>query len=82
MQKIVLFIEPNYNAFSTPLTIGNLLMNRFAIDEDAGSEILKIFELEKPLFDPCSIYIIREEKRKQKETDFIIRMHCCVGFSV
>ena len=82
MQKVVLFIEPNYNAFSTPLTIGNLSMNRFAVDEDAGSEILKILELEKPLFDPCNIYITREEQRKQKEMDLIIRMYCCVGFSV
>ena len=50
MTKIVLFIEPNADAFFTPLKIGNLFMNRFAIDEDAASEILKIFELEKTSF--------------------------------
>ena len=33
-QKIVLFIEPSVWA-STPSKIGNLFMNRFAIDEDA-----------------------------------------------
>ena len=47
MQKIVLFIEPTDDAWSTPLKSGNLFMNRFAVDEDAASEVLKIFELEK-----------------------------------
>ena len=31
MQKIVLFIEPNDDAFLTPAKIGHLFMNRFAI---------------------------------------------------
>ena len=46
-QKIVLFIEPFDDACLTPLKIGNLFMNRFAVEEDAASEILKILELEK-----------------------------------
>ena len=45
MHKIVLFIEPSEDACLTPLKIGNLFMNRIAVDEDAGHEILKIFEL-------------------------------------
>ena len=45
MQKIVLFIEPSEDAWLTPVKIGNLFMNRFAIDEDVSSEILGIFEL-------------------------------------
>ena len=45
MQKIVIFIEPTDKAFEKPVKIGNLFMNRFAIDEDASTEILKIFEL-------------------------------------
>ena len=47
MQKTVLFIEPSEHAFFTSLNIGNLFMNRFAVDEDAAPEILKIFELDK-----------------------------------
>ena len=47
MQKIVLFIKPDERAYETPLKIGNLFMNRFAVDEDAAFEILKIFELGK-----------------------------------
>ena len=47
MHGIVLFIEPNDDAFNIPSKIGHLFMNRFAIDEDAGFEILSVLELEK-----------------------------------
>ena len=50
MQKIVLFIEPAAVAWKTPSKIGNLFMNRFAIDEDAKHEILKIYQLDYRLF--------------------------------
>ena len=50
-QKIVLFIEPADKAWSKPSKIGNLFMNRFAIDEDAKNEILKIYQLEYQPFD-------------------------------
>ena len=46
MQKIVLFIEPQWRKCDTPMKIGNLFMNRFAIEEGPNFEILKIFELE------------------------------------
>ena len=49
MQKIVLFIEPAVKAWRRPSQIGNLFMNRFAIDEDAKHEILKIYHLENNL---------------------------------
>ena len=45
-QKIVLFIEPAYHTYEKPSKIGNLFMNRFAIDEDAKNEILKIYHPE------------------------------------
>ena len=47
MQKVILFIEPIDEEYLTPVKIGNIFMNRFAIDEDASSEILNIFELAK-----------------------------------
>ena len=50
MQKIVLFIEPNDDAWLTPSKIGHLFMNRFAIDEDASFEFVKVLELEKTSF--------------------------------
>ena len=51
MQKIVLFIESAAAACSTPSKIGNLFTNRFAIEEDAKHEILKIYQLENRLSD-------------------------------
>ena len=66
MQKIVLFIEPSEESWQTPLKIGNLFMNRFAIDEDAASEILKIFELEKDPDWKSSL------AKQQKGTDLIV----------
>ena len=51
-QNIVLFIEPAGSAHHKPSEIGNLLMNRFAIDEDAKNEISKIYQLECPKH-PC-----------------------------
>ena len=47
MQGVVLFIESGHlrPGWSRPSKIGNLFMNRFAIEEDQGHEILKIFEL-------------------------------------
>ena len=78
MQKIVLFIEPSGHAFETPLKIGNLFMNRFAVDEDGASEILKIFELDKTSFKMAypdnSEYGNFEEERKQKGMDLIIKI--------
>ena len=78
MQKIVLFIEPNDDAWQTPLKIGNLFMNRFAVDEDTASEILKIFELGKTsdkMSNPeNSEYENFEEERKQKGMVLIIKI--------
>ena len=45
-RKIVLFIEPAYHTYKKPSKIGNLFMNRFAINEDAKNEILKMYQLE------------------------------------
>ena len=51
MQKIVLFIEPQKFKSTTPLKIGNLFTNRFAIDEDGCHETLKIYHLENTIWD-------------------------------
>ena len=50
-QKVVLFVESQHQKASTPWKIGKLFMNRFAIDEDDYSEIVKICHLEKTLQD-------------------------------
>ena len=76
MQKIILLVEPNDHTFMTPAKIGNIFMNRFAIDEDASSEILKIFELaktSKEMSMPGSEnYKNFNEERQQKGMDHFI----------
>ena len=47
MQKIILFVEPTHETCYTAAKIGDIFMNRFAIDENASCEILKRFELGK-----------------------------------
>ena len=47
MKQNIFFIEPTDCTFSTPSKIGNLLMNRLVVDEDASFEILKILEFSK-----------------------------------
>ena len=69
MQKIVLFIEPPLDKYYTPLKIGNLFMNRFAIDEDGSHEIMKIKYLENRLNDYCF-----GELTKDQGTDCIIEL--------
>ena len=66
-QKIVLFIEPAEKAWEKPSKIGNLFMNRFAIDEDAKNEILKIYQLEKQLY-----YLLDSSSLKQLEGELTL----------
>ena len=59
-QKIVLFIEPNDEDQESPTSIGNLYMNRFAIDEDAADEILNIYHLKQ-----CKRHLSEDEKNEK-----------------
>ena len=73
MQKIVLFIEPFVDSWCTPSKIGHLFMNRFAANEDAGFEILKVLELGKTslkMFYPSHPeYRNLENERQEKGMD-------------
>ena len=51
MHKIVLFIEETRDRYECPSKIADSIMNRFAIDEEAQFEILKIFKIEYSCFD-------------------------------
>ena len=55
MQKIVLFIEPNRTC-GTPSKIGNLCLNRVAIDDDANFEILGIYQVVERFKNLCFGY--------------------------
>ena len=76
MQKIVLFVEPCDEPCGAPLKVGNSLMNRFAVDEDAAFEILKIFELRN------SSNGMSAEEKQQKGMYLIIIIDHLVCFRI
>ena len=39
MQNLVVLMEPSENVHETPLKAGNMILNRFCIDEDAAFEL-------------------------------------------
>ena len=47
MQNLVVFMEPSHNAWETPLKAGNMILNRFCIEEDAAFELSGVNSLKK-----------------------------------
>ena len=74
MQKIVLFVEPSYQSFWKSANIGDIFMNRFAIDENASCEILKSFELGKTAVEISWSFgeVLAEERKKKGMDHFFI----------
>ena len=54
-------VDSAAEAYYTPSKIGNLFMNRFAIDEDAKNEILKIYQQEYQFYYLCKGRLTLEE---------------------
>ena len=67
MQNLVVLMEPNEHAFDTPLKAGNMILNRFCIDEDAAFELSGVKYLKKSSDDMINRrYQEFEIKRKEK----------------
>ena len=47
MQNLVVFMEPTEDFYDTPLKVGNMILNRFCIDEDAAFELSGVKFLKK-----------------------------------
>ena len=47
MQNLVVMMEPSKDAWRTPLKGGNMILNRFCIDEDAAFELSGVNYLKK-----------------------------------
>ena len=47
MQNLVVLMEPSEKAWITPLKAGNMILNRFCIDEDAAFELSGVNYLKK-----------------------------------
>ena len=58
IQNLVVFMEPSEDAWITSLKGGNMILNRFLIDEDAAFELSEVNSL-------SSDELKREEKGKE-----------------
>ena len=66
MQNLVVFMEPSENASETPLKGGNMILNRFCIDEDAAFELSGVNSLKKE----SKVMKYSDKKEKGKEYSF------------
>ena len=64
MQNLVVFMEPCEDTYETPLKTGNIILNRFCIDEDAAFEFSGVNYLQKPP------YALRQAERNAKGKDY------------
>ena len=65
MQNLVVLMEPSEDAHMTPLKGGNMILNRFCIDEDAAFELSGANYLQKSSFELR--YRVNHQKEKGKE---------------
>ena len=74
MQNLVVLMEPSEEAYETPLKGGNMILNRFCIDEDAAFELSGVNYLKKTSEDVEygeSIKFKVKRKAKGKEDSFL-----------
>ena len=67
MQNLVVFMEPSEDAWSNSLKGGNMILNRFCIDEDAAFELSGVYSLEKT---SDLLYKAPEFKREEKGKEY------------
>ena len=71
MQNLVIFMEPSPDAYDISLKGGNMILNRFCIDEDAAFELSGVNYLEKSSYDIRQKKSIEfKEKRKVKGMEY------------
>ena len=74
MQNLVVLMEPSEDAYITPLKVGNMILNRFCIDEDAAFELSGVNYLKKSSADikhGRSIKFIAKRGVKGKKYSFL-----------
>ena len=74
MQNLVVLMEPSEDSWETHLKSGNMILNRFCIDEDAAFELSGVNYLQKSsndLIDGESIKFKIIRKVKGKEHSFL-----------
>ena len=69
MTNLVVFLEPSETAWNTSLKGGNMILNRFCIDEDAGFELSGVSYLKKTHYSRFS----EVERKEQGKENFLKR---------
>ena len=67
MQNLVVLMQPSDDAYDVSSKTGNMILNRFCIDEDAAFELYGVIYLNKTSF----ILNSEEKKRRGKDYSFI-----------
>ena len=67
MQNLVVMMEPSEDAWKTSLKAGNMIFNRFCIDEDAAFELSGVNYLEKSSMKMIYDSLTRESEAERKQ---------------
>ena len=67
MQNLVVLMEPSDVAHHIDMKAGNMILNRFCIDEDAGFELSGVNYLEKRRYRRLSVLFWDKDSEKGKE---------------
>ena len=71
MQNLVVLVEPSEDGYDIPVKTGNMILNRFCIDEDAAFELSGISSLKKNSRDMILKTTVKFEiKRKLKGKEY------------
>ena len=68
-QNLFVFMEPSEYAWRTPLKGGNMILNRFCIDEDAAFELSGVHYLKKSSKDLNLEYLEELSEEEDSEDD-------------
>ena len=73
MQNLVVLMEPSEETDKTPLKVGNMILNRFCIDEDAAFELSGVTYLKKTSWEMRHRInrIWNKKERKGKDYSFL-----------
>ena len=70
MQNLIVLMEPSEDGHDVSLKTGNMILNRFCIDEDAAFELSGVYYLETPSREMMEFESLKslklEEKRRVK----------------
>ena len=66
MQNLIVLMEPSKDAYDFSMRTGNMILNRFCIDEDAAFELSGVYYLETSSMEMMKNKQFKE-KRKMKE---------------